>query len=145
MLPLIQQGKIKALAISSPQRNPDLPHVPTMKGLGIDELTLEFWAGMWAPAGTPRDRRKDQCRDQRGLQSPEMVASMKKLGFETRLGSPRDFAAFIAGKFHVGPRNKGIRRENPTSLDAHSATIDVPEYEMSGPRMSLSSAPASED
>ncbi len=99
VLPLIQQGKIKALAISSPQRNPDLPHVPTMKELGIDELTLEFWAGMWAPAGTPPEIvEKINAAINEGLQSPEMVASMKKLGFETRLGSPRDFAAFIAGE-----------------------------------------------
>jgi tripartite-type tricarboxylate transporter receptor subunit TctC len=99
VLPLIRDGKIKALAVSSPQRNSDLPYVPTMKELGIDELSLEFWAGVWAPAGTPPHIvEKINAAINEGLQSPEMVTSMKKLGFETRLGSPRDFAVFIAGE-----------------------------------------------
>jgi tripartite-type tricarboxylate transporter receptor subunit TctC len=99
VLPLIREGRIKALAISSPQRNSDLPHVPTMQELGIDELSLEFWAGVWAPAGIPPDIvEKINATINEGLQSPEMVASMKKFGFETRVGSARDFSSFIAGE-----------------------------------------------
>jgi tripartite-type tricarboxylate transporter receptor subunit TctC len=41
VLPLIREGRIKALAMASPERNPDLPDVPTMKELGLDELSLE--------------------------------------------------------------------------------------------------------
>jgi len=96
VLPLLREGKIKALAISSPQRSPDLPQVPTMKELGIEELSLEYWAGIWAPAGTPADIvEKLNVAVNKALQSPELIASLKKLGFETRIGSPRDFAAFI--------------------------------------------------
>jgi tripartite-type tricarboxylate transporter receptor subunit TctC len=98
-LPLIREGKIKALAVSSPQRHSDLPQVPTMKELGMDELSLEFWAGLWAPAGTPANIvEKLNATVNEALQSPELIASMKKLGFETRVGSPRDFAAFIAAE-----------------------------------------------
>ena len=96
VLPLLREGKIKALAISSPQRSPDLPQVPTMKELGIEELSLEYWAGIWAPAGTPTDIvEKLNAAVNKALQSPDLIASLKKLGFETRIGSPRDFAAFI--------------------------------------------------
>jgi tripartite-type tricarboxylate transporter receptor subunit TctC len=99
VLPLIREGKIKALAITSPQRNPGLPDVPTMKELGLDELTLEFWAGMWAPAGVPVDVvDKLNAAVNAALQSPEMIASMKKLGFESRIGSSQDFAAFVAAE-----------------------------------------------
>jgi len=99
VLPLIREGKIKALAITSPQRNPGLPDVPTMKELGLDELTLEFWAGMWAPAGVPVDVvKKLNAAVNAALQSPEMIASMKKLGFESRIGSSQDFAAFVAAE-----------------------------------------------
>jgi len=99
VLPLIREGKIKALAITSPQRNPGLPDVPTMKELGLDELTLEFWAGMWAPAGVPVDVvEKLNAAVNAALQSPEMIASMKKLGFESRIGSSQDFAAFVAAE-----------------------------------------------
>jgi tripartite-type tricarboxylate transporter receptor subunit TctC len=99
VLPLIREGKIKALATTSPERNPDLPDVPTMKELGLGELSLEFWAGMWAPAGAPADIvEKLNASINEALQSPEMVASMKKLGFESRLGTSQDFAAFVAAE-----------------------------------------------
>jgi tripartite-type tricarboxylate transporter receptor subunit TctC len=99
VLPLIREGRIKALATSSPDRNPDLPDVPTLKELGLDELTLEFWAGMWAPAGTPADIvEKLNAAINETLQSYEMVASMKNLGFETRIGSAQDFAVFVAAE-----------------------------------------------
>ena len=100
VLPLIREGRIKALAISSQERNPDLPDVPTMRELGLDELALEFWAGMWAPAATPADvvDKLNAAINAAALQSPEMMASMKKLGFELRIGSARDFAAFVAAE-----------------------------------------------
>jgi tripartite-type tricarboxylate transporter receptor subunit TctC len=99
VLPLIREGRIKALAISSRERNPDLPDVPTMKELGLDQLSLEFWTGVWAPAGVPADIvEKLNAAINAALQSPEMIASMKQLGFESRLGSPQDFAAFVAAE-----------------------------------------------
>jgi tripartite-type tricarboxylate transporter receptor subunit TctC len=99
VLPLLREGRIKALATSSPERSPDLPDVPTMKELGLDELSLEFWNGMWAPAGTPADIvQKLNAATNEALQSPEMIASMKKLGFESRIGSSQDFAAFVAAE-----------------------------------------------
>ena len=99
VLPLILEGRIKALATSSPERNPDLPDVPTMNELGLDELSLEFWAGMWAPVGVPADVvDKLNAAINEALQSPEMIASMKKLGFESRIGSSQDFAVFVAAE-----------------------------------------------
>jgi tripartite-type tricarboxylate transporter receptor subunit TctC len=99
VLPLLREGKIKALAISSAQRSSDLPQVPTLKELGIEELSLEYWAGLWAPAATPADiveKLNNLTND--ALRSPELIASLKKLGFETRIGSPQDFAGFIAAE-----------------------------------------------
>jgi tripartite-type tricarboxylate transporter receptor subunit TctC len=99
VLPLIREGKIKALAASSAERNPDLPDVPTLKELGLDELSLEFWAGMWAPARVPAEIvEKLNAAINEALQSTEMVASMSKLGFDSRIGSARDFADFVAAE-----------------------------------------------
>jgi tripartite-type tricarboxylate transporter receptor subunit TctC len=99
VLPLIREGKIKALAISSPERNPDLPNVPTTKELGLSELSLEFWTGAWAPAGTPAEIvEKLNAAINAALQSPELIASMNKLGFESRIGSAQDFAAFVTAE-----------------------------------------------
>jgi len=99
VLPLIRAGRIKALATSSPERVSDLPDVPTMKELGLDQLSLEFWDGVWAPAGVPAEIvEKLTAAINAALQSPEMIASMKQLGFESRIGSPQDFAAFVAAE-----------------------------------------------
>ena len=94
---LIRDGKTRALAITSGVRSPDLPDVPTMIECGLPELTLDFWAGMLAPAGTPPAVvEKLNAAINASLQSPEMKASMSKLGFEAKIGSPQDFSAFIA-------------------------------------------------
>jgi tripartite-type tricarboxylate transporter receptor subunit TctC len=94
---LIREGKMRALAITSATRSSDLPDVPTMIECGLPELTLDFWAGMFAPAGTPPAVvDKLNAAINASLQSPEMKASMGKLGFEARIGSPQEFAAFIA-------------------------------------------------
>ncbi len=73
---------------------------------------------MWAPAGTPADIvEKLNAAVNKALQSPELIASMKKLGFETRIGSPQDFAALIAdGNSALGRGGEGIRREKPVSF-----------------------------
>lgn len=52
-LPQIQGGKVRALAISSPQRSPELPQIPTLAELGYGEATAVEWFGVFAPAKTP--------------------------------------------------------------------------------------------
>src|SRR5258706_12781312 len=54
LLPLIREGKIRAIAQWGLTREPDLPDVPTMIESGFPGLSLGFWAGLWAPAGTPQ-------------------------------------------------------------------------------------------
>src|SRR5438552_3121262 len=54
LLPLIREGKIRAIAQWGKSRETDLPDVPTMIESGFPGLSLGFWAGLWAPAGTPR-------------------------------------------------------------------------------------------
>jgi tripartite-type tricarboxylate transporter receptor subunit TctC len=95
-LPMIRQNKMRAIAITSAERNPDLPDVPTMRELKLPSLTLEFWAGMLAPAGTPPEiieRLNAAITD--AQRSPEMVADLKRLGFAAKVGSARAFSAFI--------------------------------------------------
>ena len=53
LLPLIQAGKVRALAVTTETRAKDLPEVPTMIESGLPQLTLGFSAGILAPAGTP--------------------------------------------------------------------------------------------
>ena len=54
-LPFIQDGKLLALAVTTPQRSSALPNVPTSLELGYANSDYTFWTGMFAPAKTPRD------------------------------------------------------------------------------------------
>ena len=88
---------MRALMITSPERIAALPDVPTAREVGLPALTLEFWAGVLAPAGTPQDVvGKLNAAINETLASDEMKAAMGKLGFDAKIGSPQDFTKFIA-------------------------------------------------
>jgi tripartite-type tricarboxylate transporter receptor subunit TctC len=97
LVPLIREGKIKALAVTSPQRSAELPEVPTMAESGLPELTTVTYYGFFGPAGTPADvvtRINQEIND--ALKSAELRASMVRVGFEPTGGSAQEFAAIIA-------------------------------------------------
>jgi tripartite-type tricarboxylate transporter receptor subunit TctC len=114
-LPMIRQGKMRPLAITSPARSPDLPDVPTMAESGLPELTLDFWAGILAPAGTPADIvGKLNTVINNSLESADMKGRMSKLGLEAKIGSAQDFTAFIAAELPRWAeivRSSGVRHE----------------------------------
>jgi len=96
LLPLIQEGKLRALAISSEVRSPDLPNVPTMAESGFPHLTRGGWVGLWGPAGTPADVvSRLNAEINASAAAPAVKAAMKNLDFEPRFGSPQDFTTFI--------------------------------------------------
>jgi len=99
LLPLIREGKLRACAPRPRSRESDLPGVPTMIESGFPGLSLGFWVGLWAPAGTPAPivNRLNGATNA-ALDDPEMKASMKRLGIVGAKGSPKDFADFIAGE-----------------------------------------------
>src|SRR5262249_13937632 len=96
LLPLIQEGKLRALAITDDRRSPALPDVPTMAETGYPRLTLRAWSGLLAPAGTSADIVNKLNREIDAiLATPEIKTSMARLGFEPKTGSPQAFAALI--------------------------------------------------
>lgn len=54
LMPLVDAGKLRALAVTGTKRLAALPNVPTMAEAGVPGYSLTFWLGMWAPAGTPQ-------------------------------------------------------------------------------------------
>jgi len=99
LVPLVKEGKLKAISAWSPARLPDLPDVPTMIESGYSGLSLSFWAGIWAPAGTPPDVVSRLNADINAvLESPEVRDGFRKFGVEPRPGTPADFAKFIAAE-----------------------------------------------
>jgi tripartite-type tricarboxylate transporter receptor subunit TctC len=102
VLPLIREGKIRALAVTSEARSPDLPDVPTMAESGLPRLTRGFWAGLMGPKGTPaRIVKRLNAEVNAGLATPEMQAGLAKLGYQPRRGTPEDFAALLADEIET--------------------------------------------
>jgi tripartite-type tricarboxylate transporter receptor subunit TctC len=99
LLPLIRDGKARALVAMSATRPADLPDVPTMAESGLPDVSLTVWNGLVAPAGTPDAivTRLNAATNE-GLRSANIKASLAKLGSEPLIGSPRDFTAFIASE-----------------------------------------------
>ncbi len=99
LLGLIREGKLKALAVTSASRHPELPDVPTMVESGIPDFVMTFWSGVVAPAGTPAsivDKLNGAISD--GLKSQQMRESLARVGAQGNPGSPQDFAGFIAAE-----------------------------------------------
>jgi tripartite-type tricarboxylate transporter receptor subunit TctC len=90
-LPLIKEGKVRALVVSTASRVPDLPDVPTLAEAGIKNAESEIWFGVFMPAKTPGAIiEKFHAAGQRVLNDPAMQASLKKLGIETRPMKPAE-------------------------------------------------------
>jgi tripartite-type tricarboxylate transporter receptor subunit TctC len=96
VLPLLQDKKVKALAIASPERSPLLPELPTVIESGIPDFVTSFWTGVLAPAGTPPDvvNRLNAVLTQ-GLKSPSVVAALSNVGSVPTPRTPQEFAAFV--------------------------------------------------
>lgn len=95
-MPYIQSGKFRALAVSSAQRVPELPDVPTLHEAGVDDMVVTAWFGLMAPAGTPApiiDKLYQATRDV--VQSPDISTRFREMGGVAGGNSPAEFAAFI--------------------------------------------------
>jgi tripartite-type tricarboxylate transporter receptor subunit TctC len=97
LLPLVREGKIRALGVSSIERNALAPELPTMIEGGLPDFVALTFTGMLAPVGTPAAVvNKLNAAINESLKSPEMIAALSKLGAEVRPGSPEEFGAFLA-------------------------------------------------
>jgi tripartite-type tricarboxylate transporter receptor subunit TctC len=96
LAPLARDGKLKALAVTGPARSRDLPDVPTMTEAGLPNVTTVTYYGLMGPPGMPAEvvgRINSEVNEI--LKSPELIASMEKLGFGSKGGPPQDFTALL--------------------------------------------------
>lgn len=96
-LPLIQGGKLRAIAITGPKRWKGLPDVPTVAEAGLPSLEMVGWFGLWLPKGTPPEvvaRIHEQAV--KALDDPEVKVQLDKLGLEASGMPPAEFARFEA-------------------------------------------------
>ncbi len=96
-LPFIQQGRTRALAVTSSRRLPQLPDVPTLQEAGISNLTAETFTGVMAPMGTPaRIVKRFSEALQKILDDKAVQDRFSAIGAEARGSSPEQFARFLA-------------------------------------------------
>ena len=97
LLPLVRDGKIRALGVSSAARNALAPELPTLIEGGLADFIALTFTGVVAPAGTPAPivGRLNAAINE-AVKPPEVVAALGKLGAEVRTGSAEAFAAFLA-------------------------------------------------
>jgi tripartite-type tricarboxylate transporter receptor subunit TctC len=96
LAPLAREGKLRALAVTGPERSRDLPDVPTMTESGLPNMTTVTYYGLMGPPGMAPDvvgRINNEVNEI--LKSPELIASMEKLGFGSKGGSPQEFTALL--------------------------------------------------
>ena len=97
LLPHIQAGRLRAIAVASSARLPELADVPTMQESGYDGFPAEVWFGMVAPVATPAPViAKLNAATNDALKSADTQASFAKLGINPVIGSAQDFAAILA-------------------------------------------------
>lgn len=98
-LQLVNDGRLRALAIVGPKRAPELPDVPTMPEAGYPAVSSGAWTALMAPRATPPAIvAKLNAATNTALASPAMKDALAKLGARPRGGSPKDLADFIQGE-----------------------------------------------
>ena len=96
LLTLIQSGRLRALAVTTPKRIPQLPDVPTMVESGFPDFISTSWTGLLAPAHTPQPViAKLNATINQGLKTPELVTALARLSNEPLGGTPADFTAVM--------------------------------------------------
>jgi tripartite-type tricarboxylate transporter receptor subunit TctC len=115
LLPQIRSGKLRALAVTSAERWPELPDVPTLRESGLDGYPTSLWFGLMAPAATSPDViMKLNEAINAGVRTPETQAAIQKLGLQPQTLSAQEFSAVLGKEV---PLWQKVAREANISLD----------------------------
>ena len=95
----IKGGRIKALMVSGPKRNPAFPDVPCAAELGLPDYTVTTWYGLWAPKGTPADLQARIVEEVRkAAATDELKTIWASNGAEFPNMTPQQFGAFVSSE-----------------------------------------------
>ena len=115
LLPLIREGRLRALGVTSATRRPEVPDIPTMVEAGVPGFVATLLTGVVVPAGTPAPIVSKLNRViNETLQAPDMKELVVKFGSELRIGSPQEFGTFLAGETQ---KWAGIAKKAGVSVD----------------------------
>ncbi|GAA4335309.1 tripartite tricarboxylate transporter substrate binding protein [Pigmentiphaga soli] len=96
LLPYVQSGQLRALAVTSPTRSAAAPSVPTSAEAGMPDFVVRGWFGFFAPAGTPQgvvDKLSAMLVRMAG--EPQMQEALRKVGAEPDIRDSAQFAAYV--------------------------------------------------
>jgi tripartite-type tricarboxylate transporter receptor subunit TctC len=96
----IKSGKVKALAVMSPKRTPELPDVPTLTEAGLPGVEMTTWYGLFVTAGTPKPViDKLYAETMKAIKDPEVAKRLVGLGGEPGSLSQAEFAAMVKSDY----------------------------------------------
>jgi tripartite-type tricarboxylate transporter receptor subunit TctC len=114
-LPLIRDGKVRAVAVTGPQRNPTLADVPTVAESGLPGYESVLWQAIYAPAGTPAPIVTRLNTEVNAiLRDGATIEALGKLGVEAQPGTPQQLADRISAdikKWHDVIVSAGIQAQ----------------------------------
>jgi tripartite-type tricarboxylate transporter receptor subunit TctC len=93
---LVKEGKLRALAVTTPKRSPALPEVPTVAEAGLPDLEADVPQGIFVPAGTPKKIVEFLHREiGNAIVQPDVKAKLAAIGFEPVVSTPDEFSVRI--------------------------------------------------
>jgi len=96
----VRAGRLRALAVSTPQRWPDLPDVPTVAEAGVPGYEATLWLCVLAPAKTPPEIVKRLATEiEKALQDPEMLKNLRSAGIGPTYMGPEAFGPFLRAEY----------------------------------------------
>jgi tripartite-type tricarboxylate transporter receptor subunit TctC len=111
----VKAGRVRAIAVTSAQRSPALPEVPTVNEQGFSGFDDLTWIGFFAPAGMSQDLvNRLNSEVSRALAAPDVRERLAQVGLDWRANTPGEFAAFLreeAKKWAQAVKDSGAKAE----------------------------------
>ena len=114
-LPHVNGGALRALAVTTKNRSPLLPDLPSMQEAGVPDFDITSWQGYFGPANLPKDivvRLNAEIR--KIVEKPETRAQLAALGMDAFSGTPEELGAFVGDQLVLWEkliRNAGIEKQ----------------------------------
>jgi tripartite-type tricarboxylate transporter receptor subunit TctC len=95
-IPLVRSGQLRALAVASTQRWPQIPELPSMAEQGFPDFYVGGWFGMFVPTGTPKEIiNRLNAESNRILRTPDFRSRITQAGLEVKGGTVEEAKAFV--------------------------------------------------
>ena len=114
-LPLVNGGALRALAVTTKDRSPLVPQLPSMQEAGVPDFDITSWQGYFGPAGMPREivtRLNAEIR--KIIEKPEIKSQLATLGMDAFSGTPEELGSFVNEQLVLWEkliRNAGIEKQ----------------------------------